>query len=383
MLQARSREDEMLRDARRTTRVVTLLFDLLRTRGPMTRSQLQRVLRASPVTVTAAVHELIARGFAHERDEGVPTGGRRARLVDLGPTLGGVLAADIGSIKLRVASANLRGEIVVQETIETPRSPSSPELASLFVDIASALNGPVRAIGLGVAGAVLPDGQLSIAPTLPEWQRVDFEALFAPFDAPVLIDNESNLAGLGEYHKGGHHGIRDLLFVAVGAGIGSALILDGRLHRGATGRAGEIGDLKTSLDDSHELERDAGAVAIVERYRSGGGTCADADAKLVFELAAVGDAAATSAVREAIEKLALALVNASSLLDPARIVIGGGLAAAGDALLEPIRELMRPHLHELPEVVPSTLGSDATLHGGIEWALETAVLQLLAEINMT
>jgi predicted NBD/HSP70 family sugar kinase len=380
---ARSQEDEMLTDARRATRVVTLLFDLLRNRGPLTRSQLQRALRASPVTVTAAVHDLIAGGFAQEREEGVPTGGRRARLVDLGPTLGGVLAADIGSIKLRVAAADLRGTIIAQETIETPRSPSSPELASLLVDVASTLDGPVRAIGLGVAGAVLPDGRLSIAPALPEWQRVDFEALFAPFDAPVLIDNESNLAGLGEYHKGGHHGIRDLLFVAVGAGIGSALILDGKLYRGATGRAGEIGDLRTTLDDSHELERDAGAVAIVERYRSRGGTSANADAKLVFELAAVGDHAAASAVREAIEKLALALVNTSALLDPARIVIGGGLAAAGDALLDPIRELMRPHLHELPEVVSSKLGSDATLHGAIEWALETAVAQLLAEINTT
>lgn len=376
-----SRDDEMLRDARRATRVVTLLFDLLRTRGPLTRSQLQRALRASPVTVTAAVHELIASGFAQEREEGVPTGGRRARLVDLGPNLGGVLAADIGSIKLRVAAAGLRGEIVAQETIETPRSPSSPTLASLFVDVASALDGPVRAIGLGIAGAVHPDGRLSIAPTLPEWQRVDFEALFAPFGAPVLIDNESNLAGLGEYHKGGHDGIRDLLFVAVGAGIGSALILDGKLHRGANGRAGEIGDLRTRLDGGHELERDAGALAIVDRYRAGGGTVEDVDAKLVFELSAAADPAAASAVQEAIEKLALALVNTSSLLDPARIVIGGGVAAAGDALLEPIRELMRPHLHELPEIVASTLGSDATLQGAIEWALERAVAQLLTEIN--
>jgi predicted NBD/HSP70 family sugar kinase len=382
-MQVQGRPDEALRDARRATRVATLLFEFARTRGPLTRSQLQRLLRASPVTVTAAVHELIARGFAQEREEGVPTGGRRARLVDLGPALGGVLSADIGSIKLRVAAADLRGEIVAQRTIETPRVPSNPELAALFADVASALDGPVRAIGLGVAAAVHPDGSLLIAPTLPEWQRVDFGALLAPFGAPVLIDNESNLAGLGEYHKGEHDGIRDLLFVAVGAGIGSALILDGKLFTGATGRAGEIGDMRTSLHEGLELERDAGAAAIVERYRAAGGTSADPDAKLVFELAAAGDAAAAQAVEEAIDKLALALVNTCSLLDPARIVIGGGLAAAGESLLGPIRELMRLHLREPPEVVPSTLGDDATLHGGIEWALESAVERLLAEINAT
>ena len=366
--------------ARSRTRVATLAFEELRLHGPLTRAQLQLALRASPVTITAAVRELVGRGLVVERDEGVSTGGRRAHLLDLAPNVGGVLAVDLGSIRLRVAAANMRGEIVARKTLDTPARPDRRRLRRLFVDVANALAGPVRAIGVGLAAAVYPDGFIQVAPTMPGWARYDFNRLFADFDAPVLIENESNLAGFGEHRVGGHPDSDPVLFVAIGAGIGGSLILGGNIYTGATGRAGELGDLRTGLAQGLELEGKAGVHAIVKRYRELGGQ-RDADAEVVFRLAAEGDPPAEAAVQQAIEEIALALVNAASLIDPARIVIGGGLAAAGETLLNPLRELMTPHLLRVPEISVSRLGADATLHGGIEWALDRAREELLKQVN--
>jgi predicted NBD/HSP70 family sugar kinase len=366
--------------ARSRTRVATLVFDELRLRGPLTRAQLQMALRASPVTITAAVRELTARQLVIERGEGISTGGRRAHLLDLGPRVGGVLAVDIGSIRLRVAAADMRGRIVARRTVDSPARPDRRRLRKLFGEVANGLGGPVRAVGVGLAAAVYPDGSIQVAPTMPEWDGYDFNRLFTDFDAPVLIENESNLAGLGEHRKGGHPDSDPVLFVAIGAGIGGSLILGGDIYTGATGRAGELGDLRTGLVRGLELESKAGVHAIVKRYRELGGR-GSADAEIVFQLAAQGDTAAGAAVQQAIEEIALALVNATSLIDPARIVIGGGLAAAGDFLLEPVRALMEPHLLKVPEIVASRLGADATLHGGIEWALDRGSEELLDQVN--
>jgi predicted NBD/HSP70 family sugar kinase len=366
--------------ARSRTRVATLAFDELRLRGPLTRTQLQVALHASPVTITAAVRELVARELVIERREGVSTGGRRAHLLDLDSRVGGVLAVDFGSIRLRVAAADMRGQIVARRTVDSPERPDRRRLRKLLLEVANELAGPVRAVGVGLAAAVYPDGAIQVAPTMPGWAGYDFNRLFADFDAPVLIENETNLAGLGEHRKGGHPDSDPVLFVAIGAGIGGSLILGGDIYTGATGRAGELGDLRTGLARGLQLEGKAGAHAIVERYRELGGL-RRADAEIVFRLAAQGDTAAEAAVQQAIEEIALALVNATSLVDPARIVIGGGLAAAGDALLEPLRALMEPHLLRVPEIVASRLGPDATLHGGIEWALDRASEELLDQVN--
>lgn len=366
--------------ARSRTRVATLAFDELRLRGPLTRTQLQVALRASPVTITAAVRELIARELVVDRGAGISTGGRRAHLLDVDPRVGGVLAVDIGSIRLRVAAADMRGQIVGRRTVDSPARPDRRRLRKLFLEVADELAGPVRAVGVGLAAAIYPDASIQVAPSMPGWDGYDFNRLFTDFDAPVLIENESNLAGLGEHRKGGHPDSDPVLFVSIGAGIGGSLILGGDIYTGATGRAGELGDLRTGLARGLQLEGKAGAHAIVKRYRELGGK-RGADAEIVFRLAAEGDTAANAAVQQATEEIALALVNATSLIDPARIVVGGGLAAAGDTLLDPVRALMEPHLLSVPEIVASRLGADATLHGGIEWALDRASEELLDQVN--
>jgi predicted NBD/HSP70 family sugar kinase len=172
-----------------------------------------------------------------------------------------------------------------------------------------------------------------------------------------------------------------MLFVAVGMGIGAGIILDGRLYRGRNGVAGELGDLRTSLTDPTILEAKAGARAVVARYAAHGGDVAGVDPEIVFARAKAGDPAATAAIQEVIEDLALGLLNAAVLVNPDVIVIGGGMGAAGETLLGPVRELMRPLIQDMPDIRASILGADATLVGAVEWSAEYARKALIDAIN--
>jgi predicted NBD/HSP70 family sugar kinase len=172
-----------------------------------------------------------------------------------------------------------------------------------------------------------------------------------------------------------------VLFVAIGAGIGAGLILDGRLYRGHTGAAGEIGYMRSSITQPLELERKAAADALVERYRSHGGEASAGSPEAVFDRLAVGDPAAVAAVREVIDEQALALANAIALLDPQKVVLGGGMAVAGEVLLGPLRERIRPLVPVEPEFALSELGPDAALVGALLTAADAAQDKLIEELE--
>lgn len=372
-----------LRRARGGSRVAALAFDLICRHGPLPRSTLRRTLQASPVTVTSAVQELVARGLVVEGDEKIPTRGRHAGLLDVAPTVGGVIAADIGAVNLRLAAADLRGRIIERQRIETPASPDRRQLQRLFQSVRKHLDGPVHAVGIGIAGTVHDDGSLSIADSIKGWRDVDFVEWLSPLEAPLLIDNESNLAALGEFHHGDVGDVRNMVSVSLGAGTGAGLVLEGRLYRGADGLAGEFGDLRTNLDPGMHLEAKAGAAGLVARYRRHGGKGNSLDPEVIFKRAAAGEAAASKALQETAEELAVALLNTTVLLNPDVIVIGGGMAAAGEALLGPIRELMRPLAQPMPDIRASVLGADATLVGAAAWAAETSRAAVVAMIDKT
>ena len=134
--------------------------------------------------------------------------------------------------------------------------------------------------------------------------------LAGPLGAPLLVDNEANLAALGEHQSGIGAGVADMLFVAMGAGIGAGLILNNTLYRGSTGAAGEIGLFrKTDEDSAQWLERRAAPAAIIEAYAArGGGQVTGMEQ--VFERAAEGDVAATAVVSGMVEELSVGIANA-------------------------------------------------------------------------
>ena len=361
-------------------------FEVLCRGEALSRSELRRALGGSLSAVTAGVQELRVRNLVVEVGVGTSTGGRRPKILDLAPDLGGVLGIDIGGINMRVAAADLRGHTLARWTVPTPRSPEPATLRRHILaalgDAAARLSGPVHAIAAAVAGVVAPEtGKVSLAPNIPAWDDVDLTAWLAPFEARVLVENEANLAAIGEFRSGGARDARHVLFVAIGAGIGAGLILDGRLYRGHTGAAGEIGYMRSSIAEPLELERKAAAEALVERYRRHAGEMSVRSPEAVFDRLAAEDPAAVAAVSEVIDEQALALANAIALLDPQKVVLGGGMAVAGEVLLAPLRERIRSLVPVEPEFALSELGPDAALVGALLTAADAARDDLIEELE--
>ena len=364
---------------------VSRAFKLLCEAGSLTRENLRRLLRTSPSTITYAVNSLIERDYVVESGRAGSTGGRPAGVLELSPGLGGVLAVDLGGMRMRVAAADLRGELLTHHTVVTPSDPSAlqRQLVRALGEVRQELAGPVRASCLSIAGVVDPEtGEISMTTNIEGWVGGRAPRWLKKFGEPLLVENEANIAAFGEYQRGAARGCRTALFLALGAGVGSGLIIDGQLFRGANGAAGEIGLARLACDgNSAQLEREVAGPALVARYRSLQGGKVDDPVEL-FHRARQGDAVAATVIGEALDRLSVAVANAILLVDPERVVVGGGLAVAGDLLVGPLRERVYDLLDtSRPELAISVLGPDAALVGACSLAAQTAVEELASELD--
>jgi len=374
-------------DASDRRRAAVRVFGALCNGGPATRVGLAESLGASASTITAAVQELRSQGFVDETGTAASTGGRRATIIELARSLGCVLAVDVGAINVRIAAANVAGRIFEQRTFPTSSTPDAKRFRHVLVaaldELSRAAHGPVLAITLAVPAIVEPaTRQVSLA-TVAGWPKGDPARWLARFGAPVLVENEANLGAVGECMHGSARGAGDVLFVAIGAGVGAGIVIDGRLYRGATGAAGEVGFLRRSGSPPPlQLELEAAGPAIVRHYHEAGGDGDVQTAETVFDRAGLGDVPAQAAVAAAIDELAVGIANAIIVLNPQVVVLGGGLGGAGSALFRPLRERIRPLVPAMPTLVPAELGPDSALVGATVWAAQEAQGRLRATLEV-
>ena len=361
------------------------VLELILQRGPLSRADLRRSLGTSFSMVTFAVQDLFETGLLVESGRAVSTGGRPPEILDVAPDIGGVLATDIGGINLRVAAADCRGTILFKQTSDISEM-SVRRIRSLALrlneEARTHLTGPVRAMSVSIAGIVNPvTGRVTRVDNIPGWPDDADLSWLDRFGAPLLVDNEANLAALGEHQSGIGAGVADMMFVAMGAGVGAGLILNNTLYRGATGAAGEIGLFRKTDEDSKQwLERRTAPGAIIEAYAArGGGQVTGMEQ--VFERAAEGDAAAIAVVSGMVEELSVGVANAIVLCNPALVVIGGGLATAGEILLSPLRQRIAGLVPAVPRIEPSKLGADAAVLGAVRWATDVAQQQLMTALD--
>src|SRR3954468_4724289 len=252
----------------------------LRAAGPSSRPDLARIAGLSKPTVSQALANLEAAGLVRPVGRASPSLGRTAMLYEFDPTAGYVVGIDIGRAWIRVAAADLSGTIVARSD-ERNRARSS---AALVAAVAAVAHEVVTAAGLtwdrvahtgvGGRGVFDPDSdRLRHAPTLPGWSRPGLMSLLREALPPsVALDNDANLAAVGERSYGSGRDARTFVYVSVGTGIGMGIIIDGNLYRGAHGAAGEVGSLPLAADDADErADRDARVRGILE-------TAASADA---------------------------------------------------------------------------------------------------------
>jgi len=304
-----------------------------------------------------------------------------------------VAAIDLGGSHFSSVLADQRGQFVARAASPIRGDEGPERILGMIADAVEKLlkelhcsPADLRAVALAVPGLVDSEtGTVGAAANLAGWIDVPVaEMLRRRLPVPVQVENDVNLAALGEMWRGAGRGRRHLLFVAPGTGIGGGVIIDGRLHRGAHHFAGEIG---YSCPGPEHLETDYGLLGRLEALASGPGLLrrarqrlgerlpADATAHDVFEMARAGDAEAIALCEETATLIGIAVANVVTVLDPEIIVFGGGLSREGEALLSRVREVVYRIVPVRPEIVASALGEDAQLYGAALVALEAAGLR--------
>jgi glucokinase-like ROK family protein len=344
---------------------VTVL-DYVRSHGSATRAALVHGTGLSRAVVTQRVAELIDYGLLTDGDLGPSTGGRAPRLVRFRADAGHLLVADLGATSVDVALADLSGAILVhvQEPCDIAAGPE-PVLArveELFVRSlvkAESRPGSLWGIGIGVPGPVEFDSGRPVAPPImPGWDGYAVRERFAKYHVPVWVDNDVNVMALGERRAGIARGHDNVVFIKIGTGIGAGIIAKGKLHRGAQGCAGDVGHVQITDDPAvvcrcgnvgclealaggGALGRDAEAAAREGRSRFLGSLLQEQgslDARDVARGATHGDPTCVELLTNAGRLVGHMLASVVNFFNPSLVVIGGGVAGAGDLLLATIRE---------------------------------------------
>jgi predicted NBD/HSP70 family sugar kinase len=379
-VQPRVRSD---RPAPRASR--ELVLTALRARGPMSRAELARYAAVAPSTISGVVQDLVAAGLVVGSPErGFPQPGRPGLRLTLNPRLGAVVGVEFGFSSLRVLLCDVAHTVIGTGECELPDSHTSAAAlaaARMLVDetlVAAGLTHETL-IGGGVSlpGPVRrhPDVVVPSA-ILPGWRGVTGDDIAAALGVAVSIDNDANLAALGEHVWGAGRGCDDSVTLKFHHGIGCGLFVNGTLVRGATGGAGEIGHI--TVDDRGPLcrcgkrgclETYTAIYAILDVLRPQHGALTLTQ---LMELLSAGDPGAVRVVSDAAELVGTHLAAACNLLAPRRIIVIGPMAQAGSLILDPIRTAIRRHiaLSEAPEVVLGSLGNRHTALGAVALALD-------------
>lgn len=374
------------------------ILDAVRRHGPISRADLVHYAELSAPTVCAVVEDLVdRRGLLQNVGKGASSGGRRPLMIDFNAEYGYVAGVDIGSRSLRFALADLRGKVVHRREERTPTASRCAILQRIAGGIRALFAESKRdsrklfAVGAGAPGMTnVTDGRVISAVNLKDWTDVPLrEFLQDEFGIPAIVDNDVNMAALGEQWVGCARDCKNFVFIALGAGVGAGIVIDGRLYRGTRWYAGEISHMHLDYRRWHVdygeqgyLESLAGAEAIARRGRRlRGGTSrsvpfADGAAQ-VFEAARAGDPNAGAVVQQVAVYLGTALANIAAVLDPSLIVFGGGISHVGEQLLDPVRTVASRIIPNTPEIRLTTVGDDVPVFGSLFSAMQLADVRLM------
>jgi predicted NBD/HSP70 family sugar kinase len=357
----------------------------------MSRAELARVSGVSKPTVSQALAALERAALVREAGRTSGSKGPAAVLYEVNPAAGHVVGVDVGHERVRAAVADLSGRTLARVD-QKSRAQSARALitqigkvARQVADQAGLPWSRVTVTVVGSPGVFSEDGDHpALAHNLPGWGRAGvLDAVRAELGTHVRFDNDVNLAALGESRFGAARGVETFVYLHVGTGVGMGILLDGQLYRGATGAAGEVGYLPLGPGDPFDptnrrrgaLESAIGGQAVVRDARAAG-LRGVATASEVLRRAREGDDRAQAVVRALAQRIALAVASIALVLDPALIVLGGGIGRNGELLLEPVRRALATLSPIRPRVDVSELGVDAELLGAVAMGLVVAQEQL-------
>jgi glucokinase len=305
------------------------------------------------------------------------------------------LGIDIGGTKIAAALVQDDGVVCRHETIRTPARDGASAILHAVVHLARNLidpcEEPIAAVGVGSGGQIdaSTGTVLSASGLLPGWTGMKLgKTLTEALKLPVFVDNDVNALAAGEARFGVARGERIVLFIALGTGVGGALLIDGQLHHGAHWSGAEFGHILLSIDP--KARRDAGgAVGTLEAYASGHGLTTTyqeltpksktqlSGEEIATEALSMPEGPAAAAVALTGEYLGYGLVTLANALDPSLIVVGGGMAALGERLLGPARRILKERALPGPaktKIVTASLGAQAAAIGAASLAMSPTTL---------
>ncbi|MBI3323753.1 MAG: ROK family transcriptional regulator [Candidatus Omnitrophica bacterium] len=387
------------------------LLELVRQRGPLTRTELSQGTGFNIVTVSNYVADFIKQGLVVERGFDVSTGGRKPVLVELNVKSGFAIGIDLGPmdyprITMKGVITDLQGAIV--HRIVRSRDIESMDQALLHGgDLLGELmsTSPVdpkkiRGAAIGIGG-LLDERAGTVRDTSHRGIRVSYLALQdrweSEFKIPIFVGNDASLAGYGEYRLGLDRSVENMVYLY--SDVGASLILHGHVYWGSSGSAGEVGLLLPSGDDYLTWVKSPGFVLanvwdlglttkarklIQEGHTTTMTELVDGNPEsltmeTVIRAAQSGDQLARELVEHSVLQLGIRIASIINLLNPEVVVIGGGIEKAGSLLLEPVWRAVKRYAYEEPaslvDVLPAKLGDNAVALGAACWVIREVFIQ--------
>jgi len=363
------------------------ILALIRSGEAVTRAQIMAVTGLSRSTVAQRLDALIAHGYIAPAATEGSTGGRPAGAFQINANAGVMLLASIGAGAMQIAVCDMSRTILARQShgVSVADGPIVVlgEVMTHFDQLLAEVkrtHADVKGIGIGVPGPVeFAEGRVVRPPIMTGWDGYRVPDFFAAdYTCPIVVDKDANLMALGE-HRGAWPDVTHMLFIKISTGIGTGLIMDGTLQRGAQGAAGDLGHLFVgNIEPEHTEICRCGNTGCLEAYASGWAICRDLTAR-GYKADNVRDIAALAqqGVRDAVELLQTSgrligesVAVAVSLLNPSLVVLGGELALCQGYVLAAVRETV--YRRSLPlatrnlQIATSKLGHDAGLMGAAQ-----------------
>lgn len=380
----------------------SLVFDLIRKNGPISRTQMSRLVGLSMPTVMKITDEFAKKHLIQEVGKGESSGGRQPELLELIPNSKYCVGVGIGRSKTYVVLINLIGEVHCQKVMETGDT-SIPQawIQRLICTIEETLlqsglsENQILGMGIGMPGILdAKNGKVLFSPDF-QWENVDIlTSIQEKFSMDITVENANRALAMGEYFFGAGVDAKNFLVVNVGHGIGSAIVREGEFYRGSSGSSGEIGHIVLekngprckcgncgcleAIASGNAIARDA-KIAILEGrntkiFELAGRDINFVEAKTVFEAAKIGDAVALEITERAMQYIGIGLANYINLLDPDLIILSGGLTNAGDIFFKRVKEILKERQMKFAgrqvKVVISQMGENRTAVGSASMVLK-------------
>jgi predicted NBD/HSP70 family sugar kinase len=350
------------------------VLETIRGGAPISRAEISRRAGISKPTVSLALQSLLESRLVREAEQGPDGPGYGAVYFEPVAEAALVLGLDLGARFVRGAVCDLAGTIRARQDVELAVADAAGAIDAISRLRTSLLEASgldptlVDGVVVGVPGVVEGDGTLSLAENVAGLEGRPFaRELQAALELPVTLENDINLAALGEQWQGIARGVEDFVFLSVGTGMGAGVVLHGELHRGRNGAAGEIDFALIGLGET--LDPSAPEVSALAEQRAGLG----ADPRAVFGAARNGDQDAREVIEEVARRIALHVAPIAAVTDVELVVLGGGIGANGDLLLDPVARLLTEWLPFPPRLEVSTLGEAAVLTGALAVGLHAAL----------